>query len=76
MCLSDSLSRSVTMPDAHTRPKILKELNRQPLCHDIGELILGWHMENTNLAESHFIMDEMDVDLNVLEWWWTGFAII
>jgi hypothetical protein len=54
------------MPDAHTGPKILKELNRQPLGHDIGELILGGHMENANLAESHLFTDKMDVDLNVL----------
>jgi hypothetical protein len=54
------------MLDAQTGPKILKQLNRQPLCHDIHELILGRHMESANLTESHLLTDEMDVDLNVL----------
>jgi len=51
------------IPDVETGPKVLKQLNRQTLCH---ELILGRHMENANLAESHLLTDEMDVDLNVL----------
>jgi hypothetical protein len=41
-------------------------LYRKALGHDVSKLARGRDMKNTNLAQSHFLADEVNVNLNVL----------
>jgi hypothetical protein len=52
--------------DAEAGSKFSKECCREPFSHDVGELVRGGHMENSNLTKGHLFADEVNVDLDVL----------
>jgi hypothetical protein len=45
----------------HTRLKLSKQLNKQALGHDIGEIVRGQHVEHLNLSQCD-LMDEVYAD--------------
>ena len=58
-------SRSVA-GDAKTGPELLERRSRQSFCHDIGELLIGGHMENSDTTKCDVLPDEVNVELNML----------
>ena len=58
-------SRSLAVGDAETGPKIREDGRRQPLGHDVGELLRGGNMKNPNVAERNFLSYKMDVKFDV-----------
>ena len=64
--LNTPRSRSDTIADAKTGPEFLERRRRQAFGHDVGKLLGGGNVQNTNMAKSHLIPNKMDIKLNVL----------
>ena len=64
--LNTPRSRSDTVADAETGPEFLERRRRQTFGHDVGKLLGGGNVQNTNMAKSHLIPNKMDIKLNVL----------
>lgn len=57
---------SVGSSDGETGTKSGERVRRQALRRHVGELLVRWHMNNTQLAKRHVFLDEVDVQLDVL----------
>ena len=58
-------SRSIT-GDAKTGPELLENRSRQPLRHDVGELLRRRDVEDPDAPRSHLLTNEVYVELNML----------
>ena len=64
--LTSPLSSCVNWKDAQTGSKIIEQLRREPLGHDVSELSRGRHMENSNLTKRYLFSDKMNIELDML----------
>ena len=59
------LSRSRRRTNAETGTEVVKQRFRKAFCEDICILVAGWHMKNSNLAESNLFTNKVYIHLNV-----------
>ena len=64
--LTSPLSSCVDWKDAQTGPKIIEQLRREPLGHDVSKLSRGRHMKNSNLTKRDLFSNKINVDLDML----------
>jgi hypothetical protein len=65
-CLIPARSRSGRRADAKTGPKLIEELYREALGHDVRELVSGGNVKNPDLSKRHLLANEVNVDLDML----------
>ena len=59
-------SRSFAVGDAEAGPELREDRGRQPLRHDVGKLLRGGDMKNSDLSERNFLPYKMNVKFYVL----------
>ena len=52
--------------NAQTGTKIIKQCRRQPLGHDVGELLSSRDVEHANVSDGDLLANKVDVQLDVL----------